>query len=71
MTELSLAASRNFLTPCPSKRGRGGTVSVGIRLYRDRANILLPHAPDHPEIAVTAGVFLQLSAHPKLGQFMP
>ncbi len=40
-------------------------------LDRDRASILLMHAPDHPEIAEAAGVSLQLSGHTHLGQFVP
>ena len=43
----------------------------GIRLDRERASILLTHAPDHPEIAEAAGVSLQLSGHTHLGQFIP
>lgn len=43
--------------------------SVG--LDRDRASILLLHAPDHPEVAEAAGVSLQLSGHTHLGQFVP
>jgi predicted MPP superfamily phosphohydrolase len=43
----------------------------GIRLDRDRASILLTHAPDHPEIAEAAGVSLQLSGHTHRGQFIP
>ena len=43
----------------------------GIRLDRNRASILLTHAPDHPEIAEAAGVSLQLSGHTHLGQFIP
>jgi predicted MPP superfamily phosphohydrolase len=42
-----------------------------IRLDRNRASILLIHAPDHPEIAEAAGVSLQLSGHTHLGQFVP
>jgi uncharacterized protein len=42
-----------------------------IRLDRNRASILLTHAPDHPEIAEAAGVSLQLSGHTHLGQFVP
>src|SRR3984893_7575399 len=37
-----------------------------IDLDRDRASILLTHAPDHPEIAEAAGVSLQLSGHTHL-----
>jgi len=43
--------------------------SVG--LDRNRASILLTHAPDNPEIAEQAGVSLQLSGHTHLGQFVP
>ncbi len=42
-----------------------------MRLDRDRASILVTHAPDHPEIAEAAGVSLQLSGHTHLGQFVP
>ncbi len=53
---------------------RGGNFASalgGIRFDRDRASILLTHAPDHPEIAEAAGVSLQLSGHTHLGQFIP
>lgn len=43
----------------------------GIRVDRDRASILLTHAPDHPATAEAAGVSLQLSGHTHLGQFIP
>jgi uncharacterized protein len=42
-----------------------------VKLDRDRASILLLHAPDHPEVAEAAGVSLQLSGHTHLGQFVP
>ena len=42
-----------------------------VCLDRDRASILLTHAPDHPEIAEAAGISLQLSGHTHLGQFLP
>ncbi|HTS35837.1 MAG TPA: metallophosphoesterase [Candidatus Solibacter sp.] len=42
-----------------------------VRLDRERASILLLHAPDHPEVAEAAGVSLQLSGHTHLGQFVP
>jgi uncharacterized protein len=42
-----------------------------IGLDRDRASILLVHAPDHPAVAEAAGVSLQLSGHTHLGQFIP
>jgi uncharacterized protein len=51
--------------------GQLASVLRGIRLDRDRASILLTHAPDHPEIAEAAGVSLQLSGHTHLGQFIP
>ena len=41
------------------------------RLDRDRASILLTHAPDYPEVAEAAGISLQLSGHTHLGQFVP
>ena len=40
-------------------------------LDRDRASILVVHAPDHPEVAEAAGISLQLSGHTHLGQFVP
>jgi predicted MPP superfamily phosphohydrolase len=51
--------------------GQFASVLQAIRLDRDRASILLTHAPDHPEIAEAAGVSLQLSGHTHLGQFIP
>jgi predicted MPP superfamily phosphohydrolase len=51
--------------------GPFASVLQGIQLDRDRASILLTHAPDHPEIAEAAGVSLQLSGHTHLGQFIP
>jgi predicted MPP superfamily phosphohydrolase len=50
---------------------RFASVLRDIGLDRDRASILLTHAPDHPEIAEAAGVSLQLSGHTHLGQFLP
>jgi predicted MPP superfamily phosphohydrolase len=47
------------------------SVLNGVRLDRDRASILLTHAPDHPEIAEAAGISLQLSGHTHLGQSIP
>jgi predicted MPP superfamily phosphohydrolase len=47
------------------------SVLQGVRLDRNRASILLTHAPDHPEIAEAAGVSLQLSGHTHRGQFIP
>jgi uncharacterized protein len=54
-----------------AQNGRFASVLQGIRLDRDRASILLTHAPDHPEIAEAAGISLQLSGHTHLGQFLP
>jgi predicted MPP superfamily phosphohydrolase len=54
-----------------ARDGQLASVLRGIRLDRDRASILLTHAPDHPEIAEAAGVSLQLSGHTHLGQFIP
>jgi len=42
-----------------------------VSLDRDRASVLLVHAPDHPEVAEAAGVSLQLSGHTHRGQFFP
>ncbi len=47
------------------------SVLEGVGVDRDRASILLTHAPDHPEIAEAAGVSLQLSGHTHVGQFIP
>lgn len=52
-------------------RGRFASVLHAVGLDRDRASILLTHAPDHPEVAEAAGVSLQLSGHTHLGQFVP
>ena len=51
--------------------GQFASALHGIRLDRDRASILLTHAPDHPEVAEAAGVSLQLSGHTHVGQFIP
>lgn len=47
------------------------SVLQGIGVDRDRASILLTHAPDHPQVAEAAGVSLQLSGHTHVGQFIP
>jgi uncharacterized protein len=47
------------------------SVLRGVHLDRNRASILLTHAPNNPEIAEAAGVTLQLSGHTHLGQFIP
>ncbi|MGB8583681.1 MAG: metallophosphoesterase [Candidatus Sulfotelmatobacter sp.] len=51
--------------------GQFASVLRAVSLDRDRASILLTHAPDRPEIAEAAGVSLQLSGHTHLGQFIP
>jgi len=58
----------------PYRNAAGGKLASaldGMGLDRERASILLLHAPDHPEIAEAAGVSLQLSGHTHLGQFVP
>ena len=53
---------------------RGGHLASALRaigIDRNRASILLTHAPDYPEVAEEAGVSLQLSGHTHLGQFVP
>jgi predicted MPP superfamily phosphohydrolase len=54
-----------------TRHGQLASVLDDMRLDRDRASILLTHAPDHPEVAEAAGVSLQLSGHTHLGQFIP
>jgi len=44
---------------------------LGQGVDRERASILLTHAPDHPQVAEAAGVSLQLSGHTHVGQFIP
>jgi predicted MPP superfamily phosphohydrolase len=54
-----------------ARNGSLASTLESMRLDRDRASILLIHAPDHPEVAEAAGVSLQLSGHTHLGQFVP
>ncbi len=42
-----------------------------IGLDRNRASILLTHAPDRPHIAEREGISLQVSGHTHVGQFYP
>ena len=51
----------------------GGLASAlrGVSIDRDRASILLVHAPDDPHAAEAHGFSLQLSGHTHLGQFIP
>lgn len=53
------------------REGVFASVLRAVGLDRNRASILLTHAPDHPAIAEAAGVSLQLSGHTHLGQFVP
>lgn len=54
-----------------AQESRFASALHAIELDRNRASILLVHAPDHPEVAEAAGVSLQLSGHTHLGQFVP
>jgi predicted MPP superfamily phosphohydrolase len=54
-----------------TQSGHLASALENLNLDRDRASILLVHAPDHPEVAEAAGVSLQLSGHTHLGQFIP
>jgi predicted MPP superfamily phosphohydrolase len=54
-----------------AQHGQFASVLHRLGLDRNRASILLTHAPDHPEVAEAAGVSLQLSGHTHLGQFIP
>ena len=51
--------------------GAFAAVLHAVGLDRNRASILLTHAPDHPAIAEEAGFSLQLSGHTHMGQFIP
>jgi uncharacterized protein len=48
---------------------RGVLTKMGID--RQRASILLTHAPDCPQVAEEAGISLQVSGHTHRGQFFP
>jgi predicted MPP superfamily phosphohydrolase len=54
-----------------TQHGHLASALDGVHLDRNRASILLTHAPDYPEVAEAAGVSLQLSGHTHLGQFLP
>jgi predicted MPP superfamily phosphohydrolase len=54
-----------------TQNGHLASALNNVHLDRNRASILLTHAPDHPETAEAAGVSLQLSGHTHLGQFLP
>ena len=51
--------------------GHLSSVLQEIGIDRERASILLTHAPDRPHIAEAAGISLQLSGHTHVGQFYP
>ena len=59
--------------PYNNATSNGDLASVlrDLPLDRDRASILLTHAPDHPAVAEAKGFSLQLSGHTHLGQFVP
>jgi predicted MPP superfamily phosphohydrolase len=48
-----------------------GSVLDKIGIDRDRASVLLTHAPDHVAVAEAAGIGLQVSGHTHLGQMIP
>ena len=54
-----------------TQRGHLASALHAVGLDRNRASVLLLHAPDHPDVAEAAGVSLQLSGHTHLGQFIP
>lgn len=54
-----------------TQQGHLASALDGVHLDRNRASILLTHAPDYPAVAEAAGVSLQLSGHTHLGQFIP
>ena len=54
-----------------TSRGDLASSLQAVPLDRNRASILLTHAPDHPEVAEAAGYSLQLSGHTHVGQFIP
>jgi predicted MPP superfamily phosphohydrolase len=59
--------------PYNNATSNGDLASVlrDLPLDRNRASILLTHAPDHPAVAEALGFSLQLSGHTHLGQFIP
>ncbi|MGC2450536.1 MAG: metallophosphoesterase [Candidatus Sulfotelmatobacter sp.] len=59
--------------PYRDAASNGGLASAlrRVSIDRDRASILLTHAPDDPHTAESLGFSLQLSGHTHLGQFIP
>ena len=51
--------------------GHFRSVLAEIGVDRERASVLLTHAPDRPHIADEMGISLQFSGHTHLGQFHP
>jgi predicted MPP superfamily phosphohydrolase len=51
--------------------GHFRSVLESIGIDRQRASVLLTHAPDHVAVAEAAGIGLQVSGHTHLGQFVP
>ncbi len=47
------------------------SVLDAIGIDRNRASVLLTHAPDQVAVAESAGISLQVSGHTHLGQFIP
>jgi predicted MPP superfamily phosphohydrolase len=47
------------------------SVLAKLGIERQRASILLTHAPDRPQVAEEAGISLQVSGHTHRGQFFP
>jgi uncharacterized protein len=59
--------------PYRNAASSGGLASAleSVPLDKNRASILLTHAPDDPATAEALGFSLQLSGHTHLGQFLP
>jgi uncharacterized protein len=51
--------------------GHFRSVLEAIGVDRERASVLLTHAPDQVGVAEAAGIGLQVSGHTHLGQFVP
>lgn len=47
------------------------SVLAGLEIDKNRASILITHAPDRPFVAEEAGISLQVSGHTHGGQFIP
>jgi uncharacterized protein len=51
--------------------GHFGRVLESLSVDRERASVLLTHAPDQVDVAEAAGIGLQVSGHTHLGQVVP